>query len=171
MCIRDSVQTSYNLFCAYTATFVGPPAFVSIYGSTLTVDESATSATDVTQHTITVNVASSLYPLTVTAKQYTFILDIQHCVVNTMTLPAITNEVYYLNDPTKVISFGPATLSDLTCTYAITYTAAYINTMALQFPSLLSSRRWHPDLCLGNCLLYTSPSPRDKRQYRMPSSA
>ena len=23
----------------------------------------------------------------------------------------------------------------------------------------------------GNCLLYTSPSPRDKRQSRMPSSA
>ena len=23
----------------------------------------------------------------------------------------------------------------------------------------------------GGCLLYTSPSPRDKRQYRMPSSA
>ena len=25
--------------------------------------------------------------------------------------------------------------------------------------------------CLCGCLLYTSPSPRDKRQYRMPSSA
>ena len=24
---------------------------------------------------------------------------------------------------------------------------------------------------INNCLLYTSPSPRDKRQYRMPSSA
>ena len=24
---------------------------------------------------------------------------------------------------------------------------------------------------LGDCLLYTSPSPRDKRQSRMPSSA
>ena len=24
---------------------------------------------------------------------------------------------------------------------------------------------------LNSCLLYTSPSPRDKRQYRMPSSA
>ena len=24
---------------------------------------------------------------------------------------------------------------------------------------------------VGICLLYTSPSPRDKRQYRMPSSA
>ena len=26
-------------------------------------------------------------------------------------------------------------------------------------------------LCLNTCLLYTSPSPRDKRQSRMPSSA
>ena len=25
--------------------------------------------------------------------------------------------------------------------------------------------------CVGSCLLYTSPSPRDKRQSRMPSSA
>ena len=25
--------------------------------------------------------------------------------------------------------------------------------------------------CIGSCLLYTSPSPRDKRQSRMPSSA
>ena len=25
--------------------------------------------------------------------------------------------------------------------------------------------------CIGACLLYTSPSPRDKRQSRMPSSA
>ena len=25
--------------------------------------------------------------------------------------------------------------------------------------------------CIGTCLLYTSPSPRDKRQSRMPSSA
>ena len=27
------------------------------------------------------------------------------------------------------------------------------------------------DATLGSCLLYTSPSPRDKRQSRMPSSA
>ena len=30
----------------------------------------------------------------------------------------------------------------------------------------LFMRKWHKD-----CLLYTSPSPRDKRQSRMPSSA
>ena len=28
-----------------------------------------------------------------------------------------------------------------------------------------------PDIRPGDCLLYTSPSPRDKRQTRMPSSA
>ena len=30
---------------------------------------------------------------------------------------------------------------------------------------------WQPDEMAYGCLLYTSPSPRDKRQYRMPSSA
>ena len=29
----------------------------------------------------------------------------------------------------------------------------------------------HPRVCAYTCLLYTSPSPRDKRQSRMPSSA
>ena len=29
----------------------------------------------------------------------------------------------------------------------------------------------HPKTHAEYCLLYTSPSPRDKRQYRMPSSA
>ena len=29
----------------------------------------------------------------------------------------------------------------------------------------------NPKLIFGSCLLYTSPSPRDKRQSRMPSSA
>ena len=29
----------------------------------------------------------------------------------------------------------------------------------------------HADVAVGACLLYTSPSPRDKRQSRMPSSA
>ena len=32
-------------------------------------------------------------------------------------------------------------------------------------------RRWKAELRNDGCLLYTSPSPRDKRQSRMPSSA
>ena len=30
---------------------------------------------------------------------------------------------------------------------------------------------WHLTVATDTCLLYTSPSPRDKRQARMPSSA
>ena len=32
-------------------------------------------------------------------------------------------------------------------------------------------RSWRYSMLVENCLLYTSPSPRDKRQSRMPSSA
>ena len=35
--------------------------------------------------------------------------------------------------------------------------------------SLVYQRLWNPNV--DRCLLYTSPSPRDKRQSRMPSSA
>ena len=31
--------------------------------------------------------------------------------------------------------------------------------------------RYHPTAWIGNCLLYTSPSPRDVEESRMPSSA
>ena len=38
------------------------------------------------------------------------------------------------------------------------------------YPAL--ARKPHFDSAIiGTCLLYTSPSPRDKRQFRMPSSA
>ena len=41
--------------------------------------------------------------------------------------------------------------------------------------ALIKLIKKHPseltDVCTMSCLLYTSPSPRDKRQSRMPSSA
>ena len=42
------------------------------------------------------------------------------------------------------------------------------NTLSEEVRSSLSEA-WETQLT--DCLLYTSPSPRDKRQYRMPSSA
>ena len=33
------------------------------------------------------------------------------------------------------------------------------------------SLMWNPDVRYSNCLLYTSPSPRDRQKSRMPSSA
>ena len=38
----------------------------------------------------------------------------------------------------------------------------------LPFSAAMKLMKWYP---LLTCLLYTSPSPRDKRQSRMPSSA
>ena len=39
------------------------------------------------------------------------------------------------------------------------------------FPMGESIPEWRTKACIAICLLYTSPSPRDKRQSRMPSSA
>ena len=45
-------------------------------------------------------------------------------------------------------------------------------TASLLFPILLLIRQWLSWVYIyKRCLLYTSPSPRDKRQSRMPSSA
>ena len=56
--------------------------------------------------------------------------------------------------------------------------AAFGNLAPQQFQDFCKTGRWFSaDLVLGTiaqttvCLLYTSPSPRDKRQSRMPSSA
>ena len=62
-----------------------------------------------------------------------------------------------------------------------------IKTKLVSCPSIEELRNYIPDFCTAtwaeqpfnkgslsdyeNCLLYTSPSPRDKRQSRMPSSA
>ena len=35
----------------------------------------------------------------------------------------------------------------------------------------IEKNEWHPHTWYNNCLLYTSPSPRDQRGSRMPSSA
>ena len=42
---------------------------------------------------------------------------------------------------------------------------------AVVIGAMLISPLMGPILGIGSCLLYTSPSPRDKRQSRMPSSA
>ena len=48
-----------------------------------------------------------------------------------------------------------------------------VTTLVARDPALVSALRAGdaPALQAGICLLYTSPSPRDKRQSRMPSSA
>ena len=59
-----------------------------------------------------------------------------------------------------VFAYGRATVPRICVILRKSYGGAYI---------VMDSKRMGNDLCL--CLLYTSPSPRDKRQSRMPSSA
>ena len=53
----------------------------------------------------------------------------------------------------------------------------YPRTVVIKFPSYEKALEWYnseeykPVRQIRFCLLYTSPSPRDKRQSRMPSSA
>ena len=49
---------------------------------------------------------------------------------------------------------------------------AYINSVhSIGILTSQEEKKLAEDLYYRNCLLYTSPSPRDKRQSRMPSSA
>ena len=40
-----------------------------------------------------------------------------------------------------------------------------------QAKNILEEIVWHKDIEIKSCLLYTSPSPRDRQKSRMPSSA
>jgi hypothetical protein len=91
--LKTDVEVAYSLLCAYTATLLTPAAYsyVSLTGSTISVNPALTYTADVGLHTISIQATSTLYPGSVTAKTYIFVLDIRHCVVNTMTLDPIAN--------------------------------------------------------------------------------
>ena len=64
----------------------------------------------------------------------------------------------------------PSALADITCEDALPTQEVLTATDNCSIATVNASvDPYTEDLC--NCLLYTSPSPRDKRQSRMPSSA
>ena len=74
--VTTDVQTSYSLVCNIVASLVSPPAYVSISGTTITVNASLTTQSDAGPHTISVLVDSADYPTSVTDVTYTFTLDV-----------------------------------------------------------------------------------------------
>lgn len=119
--VKTDVETSYSLVCNYVATLTQTWTYVSLAGSTpgytITADPALTVVADVGLHTITISVDSLEYSTTVATKTYTFTLDIQHCVVNTMSIPAILDVTHAINDAPLPIVFAAATWSDLPCSY------------------------------------------------------
>ena len=78
----------------------------------------------------------------------------------------------FMSEPQKI---NPITSTDVYARYVHYYTMDYLmwnNEDTYKFqPMLAESMTMSKDGKLVTCLLYTSPSPRDKRQSRMPSSA
>ena len=80
--------------------------------------------------------------------------------INDLTTPYISSE-------TTVIS----TWNYYTITYTSGNMLLYIDSVLTDTFSTTLDTGTGDSLRIGTCLLYTSPSPRDKRQSRMPSSA
>ena len=66
------------MVCSFVATLDNPPVFLTIENKIITADAMQTTANDLGSHSISVLVASVLYPTTVN-KTYTFVLNVQNC--------------------------------------------------------------------------------------------
>ena len=66
-------------------------------------------------------------------------MDIQDCVVNTMTVPAIADVTHAINDGALPIVFDPATWSDLLCLYVVSYSLSFdLNAAPIAQPSFIA---------------------------------
>jgi hypothetical protein len=117
----QSVPITCNLAC----TAVAFPAYVSMSATTITVDPALTVATDAGSKTITINCASVEYA-TVTARNYSFVLQINHCTANTFTLATIGDKTMTVNDGLTLWPFSAAVMNSDNCLYTVSYTATYV---------------------------------------------
>ena len=133
--IVTDIEQNYGLVCAYVASLVAPPTFVSLATTTLSVDPLLTTGAEIAVHPISVLVSSVLYPTTVLDETYTFLLDIQHCTVSSFTIAPIADASMLINDPALPVTFNAAVLASLTCLYTTTYADAYVlNAAAIARP-------------------------------------
>jgi hypothetical protein len=108
-------------------------------GTTITANAALTLASDVGANTITINCASLDYPALVIARQYQFVLQVNHCTVNTFTIAAIGNKTMQVNDPVVLWPFSAAVMSSNLCLYTITYTSTYVlNAATITQPAFIS---------------------------------
>ena len=94
------------MVCSYVASLVSPPTFVSLVGDQIYVTSSQTTDSDAVSHLISVLVISAKYPATVSSVTYTFMLNVQNCVVNTMIIDPKDDFDFMLHSgPTTFMSF------------------------------------------------------------------
>lgn len=136
----DTDLTTNGISCTLTCSLVSPPAYVSLSGSTLVVDVSLTTeANGGTTTNVSVLCDSATYPTLVADRILTFDVTINHCVVNTMTIPTNAAATHAINDAHLSIVFASATWSNLLCLYQVTYTLTFeFNTSPISQPSFIN---------------------------------
>jgi hypothetical protein len=65
MLLKTDIEIMYGTVCAWTASLVNPPPYMSLVNDTVIATEANTLPSDVGLHLITVNVVSTDYPLSV----------------------------------------------------------------------------------------------------------
>jgi len=141
--VTTDVEATYGLICNYVASLTPTWTYVSLAGSTASYTITAypvpTVLADVGVHAISISVVSLEYSATVATEIYTFDLTIQHCVVNTMSIPSISDYTHRINDSPLSMVFSPATWSDLICDYDATYTLSFVlNSVSISQPSFIA---------------------------------
>jgi hypothetical protein len=135
--IRTDVQNGFGVVCAVTATLVSPPIFVTLQDDIISVDESLTTVADVGPITISVLVDSLDFPAQVADVTYSFVLDVQHCVVNSFILPQISDLSYVIRQGDLAVNLQPATWTNLACIYTSTYSITSVSGAASSVPTWL----------------------------------
>ena len=103
----------------------------------------------------------------------TRLCNLHVCLKQPSRVNCLTSAIYALGNrvnhvTSAMYAFGNRVNYVTSAKYALGNRVNYVTSAMYRKPCKL---HYFCDVCLRNCLLYTSPSPRDKRQSRMPSSA
>jgi hypothetical protein len=113
------VENIYGVtFCNKTYSLVSPPAYVTLLGTTITVDPTQAGPGDVGTKVITLEVNSLEFSGTVPTSSYTFTLIVQHCVVNSYAIAPIPDTMYVIPQGALNIPFTEGVWGNLACLYA-----------------------------------------------------
>jgi hypothetical protein len=127
--IWTDVEEAYpHIICPITAVLTPTLPYISLSAdfTTILVDGSFASDPDNGLHTMTLTVDSLVFPSLVTTAVYTFVLDLQACVVNDFVFAQqIASFTYMLTDAQVTTPAFLATQSNLNCLFPITYAVAY----------------------------------------------
>lgn len=114
-----------GITCPLSCSAASWPAYAQLNSFVVSADTALTTAADVGPHVLSVTCGSIAYPATVASKSYSFTVTVQHCVVNTFSIAAISNVSYVLYSGPLSVPYTNAVWSNQACYYTATYSASF----------------------------------------------